>query len=121
MRKLAALALLAFACASPAPLPPPTPAPPADPHGLTIEEEAGILALEDRREHNAEVVNAWIAHPNPNHRLRIALALGRIGSVSLTGTKTGVPELTTLSKDTDRRVRETTAFALGEIGLGAET
>src|SRR5687767_7937603 len=117
MRKLAALALLAFACASPAPLPTPTPAPPADPHGLTIEEEANILALEDRREHNAEVVNAWIAHPNPNHRLRIALALGRIGAI----TKTGVPELTTLSKDDDRRVRETTAFALGEIGLGAET
>ena len=117
MRKLAALALLAFACASPAPLPAPTPAPPAEPHGLTIEEEANILALEDRRELNAEVVNAWVAHPNPLHRLRIALALGRIGAI----TKTGVPELTTLSKDDDRRVRETTAFSLGEIGSGAET
>ncbi|HEV7238318.1 MAG TPA: HEAT repeat domain-containing protein [Thermoanaerobaculia bacterium] len=117
MRKLAALALLAFACASPAPLPAPTPALPAEPHGLTIEEEANILALEDRREHNAEVVNAWIAHPNPLHRLRIALALGRIGAI----TKTGVTELAALSKDDDRRVRETTAFALGEIASGAET
>jgi hypothetical protein len=49
-------------------------------------EEAPILALEDRREHNAEVVNAWVAHrtaPPPAHRL----ALGRIGAI----TKTGVP------------------------------
>jgi len=121
MRKLLPLLLIVFlvqACATPqAPPPAAAPAPPADPHGLTIEEEASILALEDRREHNAEVVNAWIAHPNPLHRLRIALALGRIGAI----TKTGVPELATLSKDEDRRVRETTAFALGEIGLGAET
>jgi cyclophilin family peptidyl-prolyl cis-trans isomerase/HEAT repeat protein/thiol-disulfide isomerase/thioredoxin len=120
MRKLLPLFLF-VACAVQQAPPPASPAPPAEPHGLTVEEEATILALEDRREHNAVVINAWVAHPNPLHRLRIALALGRIGSVTLTGTKSGVPELITLSKDDDRRVRETTAFALGEIGSGAET
>jgi cyclophilin family peptidyl-prolyl cis-trans isomerase/HEAT repeat protein len=115
MRKLLPL-LLFVACATQQAPPPAAPAPPVEPYGLTVEEEARILALEDRREHDAAVVNAWVAHPNPLHRLRIALALGRIGAI----TKTGVPELTTLSKDSDRRVRETTAFALGEIGSGAE-
>ncbi|HEX6101367.1 MAG TPA: peptidylprolyl isomerase [Thermoanaerobaculia bacterium] len=115
MRKLLPVILLA-ACTIQQPPPPALPVPPAEPHGLTVEEEARILALEDRREHDAAVVNAWVSHPNPLHRLRIALALGRIGAI----TKTGVPELTTLSKDADRRVRETTAFSLGEIGSGAE-
>jgi cyclophilin family peptidyl-prolyl cis-trans isomerase/HEAT repeat protein len=115
MRKLLPVILL-VACTIQQTPPPAAPAPPAEPHGLTVEEEARILALEDRREHDAAVVNAWVAHPNPIHRLRIALALGRIGAI----TKTGVPELTTLAKDSDRRVRETTAFSLGEIGSGAE-
>lgn len=117
MRKLLPLLLFVACATQQAPPPPAAPAPPAEPHGLTIEEEASILGLEDRREHDAAVVDAWVAHPNALHRLRIALALGRIGAI----TKTGVPELTTLSKDSDRRVRETAAFALGEIGLGAET
>ncbi|MGZ8710207.1 MAG: HEAT repeat domain-containing protein, partial [Thermoanaerobaculia bacterium] len=120
MRKLLPL-ILFVACATQQAPPPATPAAPAEPHGLTIEEEASILALEDRREHDAAVIDAWIAHPNSLHRMRIALALGRIGAVALTGTKTGVAELTTLSKDSDRRVRETAAFALGELGSGAET
>jgi len=115
MRRLLPL-ILFVACATQQAPPPATPAAPQEPHGLTVEEEATILTLEDRREHNAEVANAWIAHANPLHRLRIALALGRIGAI----TRTGVPELTTLSKDDDRRVREMTAFALGEIGAGAE-
>ncbi len=115
MRKLLPL-ILFVACATQQAPPPPTPAPPAEPHGLTIEEEATILGLEDRREHNAEVVNAWVAHANPLHRLRIALALGRIGAI----TKMGVPELTKLATDSDRRVREMTAFSLGEIGSGSE-
>ena len=116
MRKLLPL-ILFVACATQQAPPPATPAAPAEPHGLTIEEEASILALEDRREHDPAVIDAWIAHPNSLHRLRIALALGRIGAI----TKTGVAELTTLSKDPDRRVRETAAFSLGEIGSGAET
>jgi cyclophilin family peptidyl-prolyl cis-trans isomerase/HEAT repeat protein len=121
MRKLLPLLLFPLllfgACATQQAPPPAAPAPPAEPHGLTIEEEASILRLEDRREHDAAVIGAWVAHPNALHRLRIALALGRIGAI----TKTGVPELTTLAKDSDRRIRETAAFALGEIGLGAET
>src|ERR1043165_3161873 len=120
MRKLAAPILLASACATRPPLPPPTatpaPAEPAAPHGLEVTEEATILGLEDRRELDPAVVSAWVAHPNALHRLRIALALGRIGAI----TKGGVPELTTLARDPDRRVRETTAFSLGEIGDGAE-
>ena len=117
MRKLLPL-LLVIACATPAPPPAPVTAPPREgPYGLTVEEEATILALEDRRQHDPAVVNAWVRHENSLHRLRIALALGRIGAI----TKTGVAELTTLAADPDRRVRETAAFALGEIGDGAET
>jgi cyclophilin family peptidyl-prolyl cis-trans isomerase/HEAT repeat protein len=120
MRKLLPLILFVACATQQAPPPPAAPAPApaaAGPHGLTIEEEARILALEDRREHDAAVVHAWVAHPNLLHRQRIALALGRIGAI----TKTGVPELTILAKDSDRRVRETAAFSLGEIGSGAET
>lgn len=119
MRKLAALALLAFACATrpPAPAPAPPPSEPnAAPYGLSIEEDAQIIALEDRRELDPALVSAWVAHPNVLHRIRIALALGRIGAI----TKQGVPELTKLATDSDRRVRETAAFSLGEIGDGAE-
>ncbi|HEX6084310.1 MAG TPA: peptidylprolyl isomerase [Thermoanaerobaculia bacterium] len=120
MRKLLPLMLVLAACATPAPPPAPVAAPtPAreGPYGLTVEEEATILAFEDRRQHDPDVVNAWVRHENSLHRLRIALALGRIGAI----TKTGVAELATLAADPDRRVRETAAFALGEIGDGAET
>ncbi|HEY5609579.1 MAG TPA: hypothetical protein VIL97_00115, partial [Thermoanaerobaculia bacterium] len=51
----------------------------APPHGLTLEEEAAILRLEDRRELDRDTAARWVAHPNPLHRVRIALALGRIG------------------------------------------
>jgi len=116
MRKLIPLLLL-VSCVAKTPPPAPAPALPADPYGLTVAEEASILALEDRREHDAALVASWIRHENVLHRLRIALALGRIGSI----TRTGVPELAILAADPDRRVRETAAFALGEIGDGAET
>jgi cyclophilin family peptidyl-prolyl cis-trans isomerase/HEAT repeat protein len=96
-------------------------------YGLTVAEEARILALEDRREYSPELVATWVKHPNPLHRLRIALALGRIGPHSFIDTDddheldenelhAGVAELTTLVTDSDRRVREMAAFALGEIG-----
>src|SRR5688572_779264 len=117
MRKLAALALLAFACATQPPAPPPAPAPPPEPYGLKVEEEVTILAMEDSRAFDPAVVSTWIKHENPLHRQRMALALGRIGAI----TKTGVAELATLVNDPDRRVRETVAFSLGEIGDGAET
>jgi len=120
MRKLLPLILL-ISCATQTPppaTPAPTPAPVREgPYGLTIEEEATILALEDRRDPDPNVVHAWIRHENALHRLRIALALGRIGAI----TRTGAAELAALANDPDRRVRETVAFSLGEIGDGAET
>ena len=115
MRKLLPLVLIAVACVTQAP--PPPPEEPAAPHGLTIEEEAQILALEDHREFDAAVVAAWIQHPNPLHRLRVAAALGRIGGHA----HAGVPELTSLKDDSNRRVREMVAFSLGEIGDAVAT
>lgn len=111
MRKLLPLIVIAFACATPPPIVTEPPLP-AEPHGLTVEEEATILRLEDRREHDPAVVNAWIAHPNVLHRLRIAQALGRIGPHA----HAGIQELSNLAADPDRRVREMVAFSLGEIG-----
>ncbi len=117
MRKLLPFLLL-ISCATPAPPPPvPAPAAPAEPYGLTVEEEASILALEDQRNPDLAAIAKFVHHENVLHRQRIALALGRIGAI----THTGVPELTILSADPDRRVRETVAFSLGEIGDGAET
>ncbi len=119
MRTFASVALLLavsglVACTTSAPPAPVVSAAPepAAPHGLTVEEEARILALEDRREYDPELMAAWTAHANPLHRLRIALALGRIGPHA----QAGLTELATLSSDSDRRVREMAAFALGEIG-----
>jgi cyclophilin family peptidyl-prolyl cis-trans isomerase len=129
MRILAApmLALFAACAVAPPPAPAPAPAtpaapvteaPPADPHGMTIEEEAQILRLEDRREFDAATIDAWLRHPNSLHRLRIAQAIGRIGPHA----RSGVAQLATLASDSDRRVREMAAFSLGEIGdpAGAE-
>ena len=107
---------------------------PASQHGLTVAEEARILALEDRREYEPKLVASWVAHPNPLHRLRIALALARIGphafldrnddrELDSNEGQAGLAELATLAADSDRRVREMAAFALGEIGdpRGVET
>lgn len=120
MRKLLPLVCLAISCATQQTAPPagppaafPTPVEAtaaAEAHGLTIEEEAGVLALEDRREHDPAIVDAWVSHPNALHRIRIALALGRISP----HTRTGVQELAKLATDSDRRVREMAAFSLGE-------
>lgn len=137
MRTLPLLALAFFvACTTATPPPQPETAPaPAGPHGLTIEEEASLLALEDRREYDAAFVTKWVQHPNPLHRLRVALALGRIGPHVFVDAnndgdfdtpaekRAGVDDLATLSKDSDRRVREMAAFSLGEIGdsAGEET
>src|SRR5690349_24151593 len=80
MRKLLPLALLlGIACTTTAP-PPATEAPAqTGPYGMTVADEARILALEDRREYDQALVAQWVQHPNPLHRVRIALALGRIG------------------------------------------
>ncbi|HEX2120170.1 MAG TPA: HEAT repeat domain-containing protein, partial [Thermoanaerobaculia bacterium] len=130
MRMFAALVLIfALACTTAAPPPPAaTPEPRTGPYGMTVEEEARILALEDRREYDPALVAQWVKHENSLHRRRIALALGRIGPhafVDANGSnefdppgekRAGVDELLTLSGDPDRGVREAVAFALGEIG-----
>jgi cyclophilin family peptidyl-prolyl cis-trans isomerase/HEAT repeat protein len=116
MRRYALLALLLSACATTPPPPLPKPAAPAIPevYGFTIEEEARILRLEDRREFDPALVSAWIGNTNPLHRKRMALALGRI--CPHTESRAGVDALRQLVNDSDRTVRETAAFSLGEIG-----
>jgi cyclophilin family peptidyl-prolyl cis-trans isomerase/HEAT repeat protein len=131
MRKLVVLPLLLILACSTASLPPaaapPAPAPVRTDQGLTVQDEARILALEDRREYDPALVGAWAKNPNILHRVRIALALAHIGPFTFvdrneTGEQdpgefqAGVEELKTLSTDPDRRVREMVAFALGEIG-----
>jgi cyclophilin family peptidyl-prolyl cis-trans isomerase/HEAT repeat protein len=115
MRKLAAFVMfLAVSCTTTSPQPPSTARGDAGPYGLTVAEEARILAIEDRREYDAELIAAWIKHPNALHRLRIALALARIGPHHHGGQAAN--DLSMLAKDADRRVREAVAFALGECG-----
>ncbi|HEX2121789.1 MAG TPA: peptidylprolyl isomerase, partial [Thermoanaerobaculia bacterium] len=137
MRTFAPLTLILFlACTTAAPPPPAAaPEPRTEPYGMTVEEEARILALEDRREYDRALVASWVQHENVLHRLRIALALGRIGPHVFVDAnndgdfdtpaekRAGLDELATLAKDADRRVREMSAFALGEIGdtAAAET
>ena len=137
MRTLPLLVLvLALACKTTAPPPNVETAPaPPEPHGLTIGEEAAVLALEDRREYDPALVATWLKHPNPIHRHRIALALGRIGPHAFLDAnndgdfdppaekRAGVDDLAAMTSDPDRRVREASAFALGEIGdtAAAET
>jgi cyclophilin family peptidyl-prolyl cis-trans isomerase/HEAT repeat protein len=131
MRHLAPiLLLLGIACtATPPPAPvETTPDVPAGPYGMKVEEEARILALEDRREYDAATVATFAKHENSLHRRRIALALARIGPHAFIDTnanneyeparekRAGVDELIALAADPERSVREAVAFALGEIG-----
>jgi cyclophilin family peptidyl-prolyl cis-trans isomerase/HEAT repeat protein len=96
-------------------------------YGLTVEDEATILRLEDRREFDPALAEAWLNNPNPLQRNRMALALGRIGPHTFVDTnhngerdpgehQAGVDLLGRLVTDSDRNVRETAAFSLGEIG-----
>jgi cyclophilin family peptidyl-prolyl cis-trans isomerase/HEAT repeat protein len=127
-----ATAVLLAGCAATSPPQPAPAAAPAQPYGFTIEEEARVLALEDRREYDAALVDQWIHHPNPLHRARIALALGRIGPHTFidangngerdtTERQAGVDELMALVNDPDANVRTVAAFALGQIGDQAAT
>src|SRR5438132_999757 len=81
MRKLA-LVLVVTACtvapSKPPPAPTPAPAAPAV-YGFTVDEEARVLRMEDRREYDAAFAEAWVHNANPLHRARMALALGRVG------------------------------------------
>jgi len=96
-------------------------------HGFSVTEEATVIGLEDRREYAKEIVGQWLSNPNPLHRARMALALGRIGTAAFADqdsdaeldtdeTFAGVAELALLVSDVDPAVRRTAAFALGEIG-----
>lgn len=124
-------AVLIFAACSPAVAPPPAAVPaqkrPVAPWALTLEEEATVLRMEDRRAFDPSLAALWIAHENPMQRRRMALALGRIGGATFVDEndnglldegerKAGVDLLSTLSEDPVHEVREAAAFALGEIG-----
>src|SRR5438034_832281 len=126
MRKLVGVVLLA-GCTASGGLKPAAPPTPSEPYGFTVEEEARILQLEDRREYDAALVERWIRHPNPLHRARIALALARIGPHTFidgngngerdpTERQAGVDDLVALVSDPDINVRVVAAFALGQIG-----
>src|SRR5579863_3455327 len=126
MRRLLAVIVITGCTVAPTPHAVPPPAPPPAPYGLTVEEEAHVLVLEDRREYDPKFIDAWVHHPNPLHRARIALALGRIGPstfVDANGNgqrdpgerQAGVDELTFLANDPDPTVRVIVAFSLGQI------
>jgi len=136
MRRLVAITLLSgcsvFAPPPAAVTPPTTPPPTTERFGLSVDEEAQILRLEDRREFDAEIVSDWLHRTNPTHRSRMALALGRIGSQTFIDTngngqrdagehQAGVDALSALVHDADANVRATAAFALGQIGDVAAT
>ena len=129
MRKLLLLGVIAVACSSTSPKQQ-APAAPLEPFALTLDEEARVLALEDRREYDPQLVEAWIHHANPTHRARIALALGRIGPHTFidangngerdpTERQAGVDDLASLTADPNASVRTAAAFALGQIGDAA--
>jgi len=122
--------LLSFSllsCTSVKTAPPPSASAAPERHGFTIDEEATILRLEDRREYDPSIVAQWLQHPNVLHRARMAIALGRIGQATFidgngNGEKdgsermAGVDALIPLATDPDIQVRRSVAFALGEIG-----
>ena len=99
----------------------------SEPYGVSVEEEALVLRLEDRREFDPATAESWIRHVNPPHRARMALALGRIGPSTFVDKDNdrekdadermaGVDLLITMIGDADFSVRRNAAFALGEIG-----
>src|SRR5258708_849997 len=130
MRRTILALALATACTTVTPPPPSAPPPPvrpsaeAHPYGLTLEEEASVLRIEDRREYDKALAVAWLHHENPLHRARMALALGRIGAATFDDTngngvkdagetQAGVAELASLVGDPNDLVRANAAFALG--------
>jgi cyclophilin family peptidyl-prolyl cis-trans isomerase/HEAT repeat protein len=121
------LSLLAAACGGTLPPAPPAVVEPLVDHGLTLQEEAKLLQLEDRREFDAELAAQWLRHPSASHRARMALALARIGTATFVDANgngvrdegelmAGVQLLSGATRDPSVDVRRTVAFALGEIG-----
>lgn len=106
----------------------------AEPYGMTREEEATILRMEDRREFDRTTATRFMHHENVLHRARMALALARIGTQTFDDangngvkdsneTMAGVDLLVGAAGDSSFDVRRNVAFALGEIGdeAGIET
>src|SRR5262245_27092605 len=122
MRKLALVLVITACTAAPSPSPAPAPVQPAAPevHGFTVEEEARVLRMEDRRDYDAAFIEAWTHHANPLHRARMALALGRVGP-HIAARQEVIGQLVALVGDEDPKGRETAAFALGQSGAGADT
>ena len=127
MRRLTPALLLLTACATTTPPAAPPVATSAPAYGFTIEEEARVLALEDRREFDSAWAASWATHENPLHRRRLALALGRIGAHTFIDTngdgdrdsgekQAGIDTLIAMAADPDVTVRTAVAFAFGEIG-----
>lgn len=127
IKSLIAALTLAGCTTTPAPMPAPSA---GGPHGFTLEEEAMILRLEDRREFDRTVSRQWMTHTNALHRARMALALGRIGPHTFddqNGNRLldanermgGVDLLVAAAEDREYEVRRNVAFALGEIGDAA--
>lgn len=115
-----------YGCISTTPPPDQAPAPAAD-VGISIREEAIVLELEDRREWNEPTATQWMRHPSFRHRVRMALALGRIGTATFADSNgdglrspgermAGVDLLIEALGDSRAEVRTASAFALGEIG-----
>ncbi|HEY6843313.1 MAG TPA: peptidylprolyl isomerase [Thermoanaerobaculia bacterium] len=121
MRKLVAVLIITGCTTATTPPPAPVAPQPPAPYGFTIDEEAQILRLEDRREYDAATMERWVHHPNSLHRARIALALGRIGPSTVNDRNAVLNDLVALANDRVPSVRVTTAFALGQIGDIAAT
>jgi cyclophilin family peptidyl-prolyl cis-trans isomerase/HEAT repeat protein len=113
MRTLAAVGVFLLVSCATLPPQPSTNTGASEAYGLTVAEEARVLGLEDRREYDPAFILEWSAHPNPLHRLRLAMALAHIGPHVAEGT--AARDLAHLATDPDRRVREAVAFGLGEI------
>ncbi len=112
---LAAAVLLAACTTAPTPtIPGPPPEPPKGPYGLSVDEEARALMLEDRREVDMQLIDGWLHHENPTHRARAALMLARVGPANEHAPL--VAALAPLTTDADPTVRVNAAFALGQIG-----
>src|SRR5262245_32296067 len=93
--------------------PPPATAEPVPPPpqgaiaGVPTEIAQAIWQIELHRL-EPDALGAWVTHPVPAVRARVALALGRLR------TDAALPSLEPLAADADASVREEAAFALGQ-------
>ncbi|MFC1639637.1 peptidylprolyl isomerase [Gemmatimonadota bacterium] len=75
-----------------------------------VDAIAGVLAVEDARAFDAELLSTAALHPEPMVRRRAALAIGRIGDPN------GTTMLLELLEDPAAVVQQDAAFALGILG-----